>query len=279
MIYKIFKILLQKLFNTRRKQDLLLNFFFEIFNRNSLIYAYNSIGILNYKNKKISGEDFLLQNFLVNNISDEEGTIIFDVGANKGDYSEALSKLFSNSLIYSFEPGPEAYNIMKNRLKGFKNIVPFNFGFDNKIGEKELYSYQNEGASEHATIYKSVFKDIHKNIDISSHPVALFRLDSFCEKEGISKIDFLKVDTEGSELRVLQGCGDMLQEGRIKIIQFEFNEMNIISKTFLKDFYDLLDNYSFYRLIETGLLPLKEYQSFYEIFKFQNILAIRNKNN
>jgi hypothetical protein len=69
----------------------------------------------------------------------------------------------------------------------------------------------------------------------------------------------------------------MLKENKIKIIQFEFNEPNVANRVFLKDFYQLLPNFSFYRIKIGGLIPLGEYNSKNEIFRYQNILAI-NKN-
>ena len=60
-------------------------------------------------------------------------------------------------------------------------------------------------------------------------------------------------------------------------MQFEFNEMNVISRVFLKDFYDLLgDEWDFFRLDTRKLIYLgRRYDSANEIFKFQNIVAIR----
>jgi hypothetical protein len=43
-------------------------------------------------------------------------------------------------------------------------------------------------------------------------------LDSFCETEGISDIDILKLDVEGSELNVLKGATQKLTEKRIRLI-------------------------------------------------------------
>ncbi len=77
-------------------------------------------------------------------------------------------------------------------------------------------------------------------------------------------------------MEVLSGAKALLAEGRIHFIQFEFNEMNIISRVFLKDFYDLLQGFSLYRLDSNRLIPLAGYSSTNEIFKFQNLLAVND---
>jgi hypothetical protein len=85
----------------------------------------------------------------------------------------------------------------------------------------------------------------------------------------------MKIDTEGSEYEILKGARTMLSKNSIKIIQFEFNEMNVYSRVFFKDFVDLLKNYKLYRLMSHGLFPIKSYSpKLHEIFAFQNIVAI-----
>lgn len=52
--------------------------------------------------------------------------------------------------------------------------------------------------------------------------------------------------------------------------------MNVASRVFLKDFFGLLPDYNFYRLLPHGMIRLS-YNAYHEIFKFQNIVAIRDK--
>lgn len=92
--------------------------------------------------------------------------------------------------------------------------------------------------------------------------------------EGIDYIDLLKIDAEGNELEILKGSSNLLKEGRIGYIFFEFNEMNIISRVFFRDFYKLLSNYEIYRLLPKGLILLKDCPVETELFAFQNILAM-----
>ena len=51
--------------------------------------------------------------------------------------------------------------------------------------------------------------------------------------------------------------------------------MNVWSRVFLKDFYDNLKEYKLFRIKKGELIPLKEYNTINEIFKYQNILAIK----
>lgn len=99
-------------------------------------------------------------------------------------------------------------------------------------------------------------------------------LDTFCSKHLIENIDLLKIDVEGNELRVLEGSQNMIGQGKISAIVFEFNEMNLISRVFLRDFFNILPNYNFFRLLPNELVAI-EYNPLQEIFVYQNIVALR----
>ena len=98
------------------------------------------------------------------------------------------------------------------------------------------------------------------------------------EEYDISRINLLKIDTEGNELKVLAGGKKTLSANKIDIIQIEFNEMNVVSRTFMRDFVQLLSSYNMYRLLPKSFLPIKYQRPVkHEIFAFQNIIAIRKE--
>ncbi len=273
---RIKKKIVKYFFKTKQQKDFCLNHIFRTLERDPLSFAYNNIGILNYENNRVSGEDFLLFEVLPNYISANKEAIIFDVGANIGQYSAILAAIYSNSHIYSFEPNTKTFNILRKNVENLKPVTAVNIGLSNIKKKAEIFTYSSEIDSQHASLYKEVFHDLHKQENIISVSIELDRLDNFCSKNNIDSIDFLKIDTEGHEFDVLTGSIEMIKTGRIKIIQFEFNEMNVISRVFLKDFYQILKDYNIYRLSEKRLIPLFSYNSINEIFKFQNLLAIHN---
>lgn len=275
-IINLFNRLASEIFGKKISENVI-NYFAHVGRIDLLTFAYNKIGVLNYENDIISGESFLLEIFLKKRFSNiQEKLIIFDIGANTGEYSEKLSKEFPKSKIYAFEPTPEAYQSLKKRQLP-SNVTVLNMGFGSKTETKKIYSYANDSGSQHSSTFKEVFTDLHHEKNLVEINFSCTTIDDFCDKNAINYIDFIKIDTEGNEFDILTGSLRMIKEDKIKYIQFEFNEMNIISRVFLRDFYQILPQYDFYRLSETKLIPLGKYNSSNEIFKFQNILAVNRK--
>jgi len=67
----------------------------------------------------------------------------------------------------------------------------------------------------------------------------------------------------------------MLGRKRIDAIQWEFGENNISSRSYMRDFVDLLDGFDFYRVVPGGLLPWAYRGGASEIFATMNYVAVR----
>jgi len=240
---------------------------------NCFLYSLSlrGMGVLNYQNDFLTGEKAWLASYL----SKKVAPVVIDVGANIGDYSCAVFKVNPKSTVVAFEPHPKTYKKLAENIKE-ENFTSYNLGLSDELTLMKLYDYADRDGSSHASLYKNVIKELHHGGEPISHSVEVVRLDSFLEKEKIEFIDLLKIDTEGNELKVLKGAGRLLKQNKIKAIHFEFNEMNIESKTSFKDFWGLLNNYQLYRILPRGeLIEICNYRPiFCEIYAFQNIVAI-----
>ena len=104
--------------------------------------------------------------------------------------------------------------------------------------------------------------------------ITLTTIDTFCQENNIEHIDFLKIDVEGNELKVLQGAKTMINNGNIDYIQFEFGGTAIDAHIYFQDFYYLLkDKYRIYRILNNGLRHIDKYSELNEIFVTTNFFA------
>jgi FkbM family methyltransferase len=238
----------------------------------ALYYKHN--GILQYENPIVSGEDFFIRNVL-KSILPKNSSTLFDVGASDGDFSALLLESVPHAHIFAFEPNPVTFRQLSQRFSSNPTVKTMGVGLGDVPGELDLYDYSTDAGSAHASLYADVLTSIHHCAAATRIKVQIKTLDSILSENGIDHLHFLKIDTEGNDFAVLKGGNSLVSQEKIDMIQFEFNEMNVISRVFLRDFYNLLPNYMMFRLSETGLIPLGEYDARHEVFKFQNIVAAR----
>lgn len=102
-------------------------------------------------------------------------------------------------------------------------------------------------------------------------------LDNFVKDQAISKIDFLKIDTEGSELNVLMGAQQSLAQGRIRQIQFEYGGTYKDAKITLRQVYTLLrkNGFKIFRIASDKLIPISSWNEALENYRYSNYLAIK----
>jgi len=242
-------------------------------NKRLFFASLHGLGVNNWENHEVSGEHVFLRSLLTG----ADAPVVFDVGANVGNYSQCVKDINASARVFSFEPHPGTYARLRKagRNAGF---AAFNFGLSDKEETTTLYDRGDhpEGSS-HASLYSEVIASLHRAPCTGVE--ARFRtLDDTMRALDIGRIDLLKIDTEGHELAVLRGAEQALRAGTIDCIHFEFNEMNVVSRVFLRDFYAMLPGYDFYRMLPGGLMPLGPYgpPALMELFIYQNIVAIRN---
>lgn len=232
------------------------------------------LGCLNSENDILSGEEYFLRH--LNQYTPNTDLVIFDVGAHVGGYACRARALHPTAHIYAFEPHPATYATLQNRAQPL-GIKTFNQGLGERPGRLPLYNHRANTSSIHASLYQAVIESVHQDQAVADE-VEIGTLDDFAQAHQIQHIHLLKIDTEGHELQILQGAQALLQAGAIDVIQFEFNEMNVISRVFFRDFVNLLTGYSFYRLLPDGLVKTQTNPTFLsEIYAFQNIIAIRQR--
>lgn len=225
---------------------------------------------MNYSDPVVSGEAFFVARLLPLFIKEEAPTF-FDVGANRGEYARLLIENFPGAKVYAFEPHPASYEALAKRR--LHNVHPMQMALGAAVGSTRLYDYADSDGSTHASVYPAVFSEIRRHQAVS-HVVKSKTLDAVVKSLQVARIDLLKVDAEGAELSILRGGQSLIEDGRIGMIVFEFNEMNIVSGTTLRDFREALDGYALYRLLPGGLLPIPKIPMLSEIYGYQNIVAV-----
>lgn len=156
---------------------------------------------------------------------------IFDVGANRGDFSLLAAETFGHAvMIDAFEPGPSTFQHLQSRIQ-LSNVRLHNFGM--REVEAQMLLYSDRSASPLASVYADALASVK---DLVEHKVPIKTIDDFCQLNGIGEIDFLKIDTEGHELAVLKGAGNMLQAKKSGLYSLNLANTTCTPKCSLRTF-------------------------------------------
>jgi len=190
--------------------------------------------------------------------------MVFDVGANVGEYARVLRGAFGErAVLHCFEPSPVTFARLLADVGGEPQTHLHQMGLGDKPGEFTLYF--NSDLTTVSSLYD--LPDGHQWKGSESQVVQVETLDGFVDRHGIGRIHFLKIDTEGFELPVLQGGARLLAAEAIDFIQFEFGFRQIDSRHFFRDFWSLLhDRYHLFRIVQDGLVPIRAYHESLEVF-------------
>lgn len=200
--------------------------------------------------------------------------VVFDVGANKGDYTEkCIEKFELNKLKYNihvFEPTSFSYNKLEGSIQ-LPNVTLNNFGLSDVEGKVDIF-FDTEGSSL-ASLYCRKIDNANYEFK-GKEEILLKRGSQYCAERGINHIHFLKLDVEGHELNVLRGFENMLRSHSIDFVQFEYGGANLDSKILLRDIFEFfeLNNYRIYKIMKNGLVQ-KKYSPQWENFSYCNYIA------
>lgn len=230
-------------------------------------------------NPEINGEYYLLEK-VKQHYRNKESCVIFDIGANIGEWTVKIAQnMGPNLIIHSFEPSKKTYE----RLKEIKNIKYepqihlYNHGLSDKSGEAEFYVCgQTAGTN-------SLYKRQAECIGVTQgarEKIVLEKGDEFCQELGLEHIDFIKIDTEGHELSVLKGFDKMLSAHKIDMIQFEYGGCWVDAGIFLMDAFNYLLPKGYYlgKIYPKGVKVFTAYDQRLDNFVYCNYIVFKSEN-
>jgi FkbM family methyltransferase len=165
---------------------------------------------------------------------------VFDVGANKGEYTKHCLQRFPNAEVHAFEIVPATFQKLKSELAGNNRAMIQPFGLSNRSGVTEInFNPRDDGISSLVA-----GEGIHKG-SWQTLAVEVKTGDEYVSSHDIKNIDLLKIDVEGGESYVLEGLNQALSDQKIGVVQFEFGMANIYSKFLLNDYWQLFGKHDF----------------------------------
>jgi FkbM family methyltransferase len=214
--------------------------------------------MFNNCNPKTNGEEKFFMD-IQDNIN-----VIFDVGCRSDS-----KFIYFNGEVHYFDPVESFIENLKNQKNINKKSYFNNFGLGNE--NKELYYYP---------MYQSFYDRVnscHISDDSNKFLLYIKKGIDYVDSKNIKNIDFLKIDTEGYELNVLQGFEDFLVN--VKIIQFEYGGTFLDNNTKLIDVINYLQDKGFYNFSYLTSYGTEVITDFNDHYQYCNIVCINKNSN
>lgn len=143
----------------------------------------------------------------------ESDSVFIDIGANSGVYTVMAASYATNGTVIAYEPFPEmsGYLLENARYNNLTNIRVRTFGISNVTGSKKFFLNQGRPNS----------FSFSRNVD-NAGAIELFTqtLDDALGMERLQRVDYIKIDAEGEEQKIIEGAAGVIKQYR-PIIQTE----------------------------------------------------------
>ncbi len=164
---------------------------------------------------------------LITDFIPKNGWIVLDVGSYIGIWLLKAARLVGdNGLVVGFEPHPISFQIAYANVKinNFKNVILLNYAISERNSYMKLYVPNSRINCSLLEEYVNLVDECRQIVNVKT-----VRLDYVLRKLRINRVDLLKIDVEGYELRVLKSIENLLYRKVIKrlIIEVHTNVVNI----------------------------------------------------
>lgn len=195
------------------------------------------------------------------NFIKDKVNVVFDVGSHYESIYVDCGKE-----VHYFEPNKAHYDRL-SQLVDTKTSRINNFGLSDKTEESYYYP-----------TYESFYNRVVSCYNDDSRNRVLLKLKTakeYMDENGVDKnIDFLKIDTEGYELKVLKGFGDYLN--RVKIVQFEYGGTFLDNGVKLVDVINYLKMYNFSNFSYIMADGVEQITDFQDHYNYCNVVCINS---
>jgi FkbM family methyltransferase len=161
-------------------------------------------------------------------LKDHEVKVVFEIGAADGRDCLKYAELFPTAQVVAFEPVPTSFQKLQERVKPLQDRISVNnVAVCDVVGTAEFNIAEWDDASSLLKANNTgstfdVYNNSRKAIQVKTETV-----DNYIKNAEITKIDLLKMDTQGAELSVLKGAESQLCASGISLIYTEVSFLEI----------------------------------------------------
>lgn len=177
-----------------------------------------------------------------------KSTVLLDIGAHKGLFSKAANSMFKFNHTILFEPNSAQIPILESRLKSISHEIRHVALSDQAGNEVTFYLHEDDTMNSIVEASDAVLEaefpydspDKMRKATVTTDTLDNALADTFSQKP----VFFLKIDTQGNELSVLQAGREVLARTEVCFIEYMFLSPYKIEFSF-QDLVGFMDDQGF----------------------------------
>ena len=151
------------------------------------------------------------------------GALCIDAGAHTGAFIDQLRSCLDQPVVHAFEPAPEPFSRLRSRHATTPGVHLVAAGLSDQPGTLDFHIFDNQTLNSFLPLAAGAQSALGGVHHVAEMRVPVLRLDDYAAEHGLGEIALLKIDTQGFELRILQGAERLFAKGRVRAVLVELN--------------------------------------------------------
>jgi FkbM family methyltransferase len=155
----------------------------------------------------------------------KQGLVVYDIGANIGEFARFSARFPSVSEVYCFEPGKKVFWELRNRTEKFRNIKCYQLALGDKNGRQKMYVNAFSVSSSMLPMESIHMEEFPQSRDIYEEEVQVVTLKQAVDEHNLLPPDFIKMDVQGFEDRVIRGGENIVKMSRYCMLELSLTRL------------------------------------------------------
>ncbi len=152
-------------------------------------------------------------------LSGKAEIVVYDIGANVGEFACFLAKSPSVAVVYCFEPLPEVFSELQAQTRNIPKIRCFQIALGDRCGLQPMLANQFSPSSSILPMTCIHTEEIPGSSRVHPIEVHMLTLEEAVQEYSLRPPDFIKMDVQGFEDRVIGGGLDIVRYARFCLLE------------------------------------------------------------
>lgn len=201
--------------------------------------------------------------------------VLFDVGSNKGGWADIVLEEFGEECtLHLFEPNEKLLSFTEIKYEYKKNINYHLLAAYKESGKQIPFYYFTNYNNELSSLYKGDKE--WEGLPMQERLVDTITLDNFCQQRNTGYVDCIKIDAEGADPDVVQGCLKLMANDAVGFVTVEYGEHYKRASHTFREVLDIAEQTG-YKVYYYGIGNYFEVKpsDFVEDYKYQNFILTK----